>query len=213
MLEGRSRLLADGDRVVGWKLAFGAPHWLERLGTEGPLVGYLPEANVRAPGAAVSCEGWVGPVAEPEIAVYLGGDVTDPDRVVESISGLGPAIELADVDFPPEQVEEALAGNIFHRAVVLGEPDHSRVDGSLDGLVGRITRNGEPFAEVGELGALTGRIVPILGHVARLLEAEGIRLRAGEVIITGSVVPPIPVRPGDVIGFELAPLPPISVRV
>jgi 2-keto-4-pentenoate hydratase len=46
-----------------------------------------------------------------------------------------------------------------------------------------------------------------------MLPAFGQQLRAGEVVIMGSVVPPLPVQPGDEIVFQLSPLPPISVRV
>lgn len=152
-------------------------------------------------------------MAEPEIAVFLGTDVEDPDRVVESISGLGPAIELADVDSPPEDIGDVLEGNIFHRAVVLGQPDHLRVDGTVAGLRARITKNGSEIADTEDLEALTGGIASILGHVAGLLLASGERLRAGEVVIAGSVIPPIPIRMGDEVTFELVPLPPISVTV
>ena len=213
MLERRARLVAQGEGTIGWKLGFGAPAWLDRFGLAGPLVGFLPESRVRQSGATVSCRGWVKPVAEPEIAVYLGIDVEEPERAAESISGLGAAIELADVDPPPEDIGDVLAGNIFHRAVVLGEPDPSRAGGSVSGMRAKVSRNGSEIAETEDLEALTGGIVSILGHVAGLLLAAGERLRAGDVVIAGSIVPPIHVEPGDEIGFELVPLPPISVSV
>jgi 2-keto-4-pentenoate hydratase len=37
-LETRAGLLADGAKPLGWKAGFGAPEWLTKLGTEGPLV-------------------------------------------------------------------------------------------------------------------------------------------------------------------------------
>jgi len=211
MLAQRNILLESGETMAGWKLAFGAPRWLERFGLDGPVVGYLPASNVREPGASVSCEGWTMAVAEPEIAVYLGRDIEDADRVTEAIAGLGPAIELADVDSPPDDLSEVLEGNIFHRAVVLGRPDSSRVD--LTGMLGRVSKNGSEIAVPTDLESLTGNLVAILGHTARLLETSGERLRAGEVVIMGSVVPPIAVEPGDRVEFELTPLPPISVTV
>ncbi|MEX0863970.1 MAG: fumarylacetoacetate hydrolase family protein [Acidimicrobiia bacterium] len=213
MLDQRRRVLERGEGTIGWKLAFGAPVWLEKLGLTGPLVGFLPESSRKAPGSTISCQGWVDPVAEPEIAVYLGSDVLEPDRVVESISGLGAAIELADVDSPVEDIGQVLEGNIFHRAVVLGPPDHSRVDGSVAGMRARISRNGSEIADTEDLEALTGRIVSVLGHTAALLRAAGERLGAGDVVIVGSVIQPIKVHPGDEITFELVPLSPISVSV
>lgn len=213
MLANRSEHLARGERVIGWKLGFGTPSWLEKFGLDGPLVGFLPEPRRHRSGATVSCREWVNPVAEPEIAVYLGRDVDDPGRAADSISGLGPAIELADVHPPPEDIGDVLAGNIFHRAVILGEPDPTRTDGSVAGLRARVSRDSSELADTSDLESLTGEIVSILGHAAVLLGSVGEALRAGDVVIMGSVVPPIPIRPGDEITFELAPLPPISVQV
>ncbi|HUG32232.1 MAG TPA: hypothetical protein VMM14_05005, partial [Acidimicrobiia bacterium] len=122
LLAQRSDVLESGGRTIGWKLGFGAPAWLEKFELSGPLLGFLPESRSHPPGATVSCEGWVRAVAEPEIAVHIGRDVDDPSRAAAAVSGLGAAIELADVDSPPDDLEETLAGNIFHRAVILGEP-------------------------------------------------------------------------------------------
>ena len=213
MLDRRSRLIEEGERMIGWKLAFGAPERLRQFGLAGPLVGFLAESNAKSSGAEVSCQGWVNPVAEPEIAVYLGNDVDEPDRVAESISGLGAAIELADVDPPPEDLGAVLAGNIFHRAVILDRPASSRSGGSVAGMRARIANNGTEVADTADLEALTGNLVAILGHTSRLLQKAGARLQAGEVVIAGSIVPPIAVRPGDEITFELVPLSPISVTV
>lgn len=213
MLDQRAGLIEEGERMIGWKLAFGAPERLRQFGLAGPLVGFLAESNSRSAGAVVSCQGWVHPVAEPEIAVYMGNDVDEPDRVRESISGLGAAIELADVNPPPEAVGAVLEGNIFHRAVILGKPDYSRAGGSVAGMRARIANNGSEIADTADLEVLTGNLVSILGHTSRLLQAAGAGLKAGEVVITGSIVPPIPVRPGDEITFELVPLSPISVTV
>jgi 2-keto-4-pentenoate hydratase len=133
--------------------------------------------------------------------------------VAESISGLGAAIELADVDSPPDDLGRVLEGNIFHRAVVLGPPDHSRGGGSVVGMRARITNNGSEIADTEDLAALTGDLLSILGHTARLLQAAGAKLKEGEVVIAGSVVPAVPLRPGDEVKFELVPLLPISVNV
>lgn len=214
MLDQRQRAIEAGDRAIGWKLGFGAPASLERFDLHAPLVGFLIGSRAHETGSQVSCAGWKGAVAEPELAVHIGRDL-DPgdDDVAGAISGLAPAIELADVDPPPEDIAEVLAGNIFHRAVVLGDPDSAGAGGAHTGLEARVTRDGGELARTADLTALTGDLLTIVGHTARLLGAAGERLRAGDVVITGSIVPPIRIEPGQEIGFELAPLPAITVRV
>jgi 2-keto-4-pentenoate hydratase len=96
--------------------------------------------------------------------------------------------------------------------VILGDPGQVRGAG-LAGMRARVMKNGSEVADTADLETLTGEMGPILRHTAALLGEAGERLRAGEVVILGSVVPPIPLQPGDEITFELVPLPPISVRV
>jgi 2-keto-4-pentenoate hydratase len=45
-----------------------------------------------------------------------------------------------------------------------------------------------------------------VAHVAATLARSGLELRAGEVIICGSIVPAISVAPGDEVDVRLEPL-------
>lgn len=212
MLARRSEVLATGARPIGWKLGFGAPTWLDRFGLTGPLVGFLTDATRYPSGATVSCEKWSNPVAEPEIAVHIG-EVVDPNHAEEAIAALGPAIELADVHSPLENIEEMLAGNIFHRALMLGEADPTRAGGLVTGLRARVRCDGAEVANTTDLEVLTGGLAAILGHAAALLASAGEAIRPGEVVIMGSVIPPLPVKPGQQVSFELTPISAVSVSV
>ncbi|MGH6769983.1 MAG: fumarylacetoacetate hydrolase family protein [Xanthobacteraceae bacterium] len=205
-----------GDTPLGWKVGFGAPAAMAKLGIAAPLVGFLMRPALLPPGGVVSLAGWTKPVAEPEIAVHMGHDLptgADIATVKSAIAALGPAIELADLDRPPDDVEAILAGNIYQRHVVLGMPDASRAGGRTDGLSCHIMRGGAECARTDEPQAATGDILTIVRHVADLLAAFGERLRAGEVIITGSVVPPLFVEADeDGIEFVLEPIGDVAVR-
>jgi 2-keto-4-pentenoate hydratase len=215
-LARRSAALAAGEDVLGWKVGFGSPAAMERLGIDAPLVGFLTRRALVAPAASVAVGGWTKPVAEPEIAVHLATDVepgSTPEAVTAAIGGLGPAIELADVDREPDDVEAILAGNIFQRAVALGAVDPSRAGGVVEDLEGRVYRNGQEEAHTTNIEALTGGLVPLVRHVADLVAAFGEKLRAGDVVIAGSVVPPLTVRPPEEIRFRLAPVGDVAVRL
>jgi len=214
-LRWRSELLAAGKKPLGWKLAFGGPAALERLRTNAPLVGFLMADAVVASGSTISFAGWKKPAAEPELTVYLGKDLhADADRktTMDAIAGLGAAIEIADVDHPSDDVEGTLARNIYQRQVVLGGRDTAHAGGALPGLNARVFRNGAEMASTSDFEALTGELITIVGHVANLLAHFGETLRAGEIIIAGSITPPIWVEPGETIGFHLEPLQPILVN-
>ena len=211
----RRKKLDAGQKSLGWKVGFGAPAAMARLGLESPLVGFLTDRALVASGAAVSLTGWTKPAAEPEIAVYLGSDLeggVDRTAAAAAIAGIGPAIELADVDRPPDDVEAILAGNIYQRHVILGHRDGSRAGGRLDGVLARVIRNGDEIARTADPQALTGELIDIVRHVASTVAAYGERLRAGEVIIVGSIVPPLWVEPGEELVYALDPIDTVSVR-
>ena len=214
-LAERRERLGSGERAVGWKLGFGAPAALERMAIDGPLVGFVTDAGLAPDGVEVPVADWANPWFEAEIAVHLGADVPgDADRevVVDAISGLGPAIELADVDAPPgEDPEPVVAGNIFHRRVILGPADRERR--SAEGIRAATRRNGELVAETDDPEALTGELVTIIGHAAATLAACGEALRAGDVLIAGAVVPPLQVGPGDELEADLGLLGSLRVRL
>jgi 2-keto-4-pentenoate hydratase len=215
-LRERDGLISAGRRPLGWKAGFGAPASLERFGLDGPLIGFMTDASVIADGSEVDITGWGRGVAEPEIYAVLGSDIdpgAGPDATRTAVAALGPAIELANIDPPPEEIEEILAGNIFHESVVLGDEDPARRRADLAGLEARIDVNGEELYRTTHLEDLTGRIVEVLCHLAALLGEHGETMRAGDVVICGSVVPPIDLAPGTTVVFELHPMKPISVSV
>src|SRR5215475_4864857 len=192
-LADRRARIAAGEKPIGWKVGLGAKPAMERLKITMPVVGYMMGKSVIPNGSTASVAGWIQPVAEPEIAVYMASDLAggaSREAAMRAVGSLGPAIELADLAAPPTDVEATLAGNIFHRSVILGPPDAARAGVKLDGLVGLIFRRGEQVARQEDLQANIGNIVDIVAHVAGTLAASGEKLRAGDVIITGSIVPP-----------------------
>jgi 2-keto-4-pentenoate hydratase len=210
------KLTSGRSALLGWKVGFGAPAAMEKLRIVSPLTGFLLTENQLPSGTVCDLKGWVKPVLEPEIAVHLGRDLAagcSDDDVRAAIAGLGAAIELADLTFAPEDPERILAENIYQRHVILGAVDRSRAGARLDGLTGRLFVNGSETASTVDLEANTGKLVTIVRQVADTLGAMQETLRAGQVIIAGSVVPPVFVLPEHAeIAFRLDPLETLSVR-
>ena len=214
-LLSRQKAISDGAKPIGWKVGFGARAMLDRLNLEKPLVGFLTDRGRVPSGETVSLAGWVKPVAEPEIAVHIGSDLASGGEaaVRAAIKAIGPAIELADLDPPPDDVAKALAGNIYQRRVIVGPADASRAGGKLDGIRLVVRRNGAEVANTTDLEASTGKILAIVGHVAEVLSHFGERLKAGEFVICGSVVPAFFLEASDnEFAYDLEPVGLISVR-
>ena len=195
----RREMLAQGAEPIGWKVAFNVRATQEKLGIDRPLAGFLTTDGLLEDGAEWSLGNNGAVIVESEVGVELGEDA-------RSIVALLPALELAD---PPDlsiELEQILAGNIFHRAVAFGP----RVQASEPGA-GRILVNGEeqhalaPRETAARLDEMVAAIADRLGEV-------GERLRPGERIITGVLAPPHPARPGDRVRLELEALGGVELR-
>jgi 2-keto-4-pentenoate hydratase len=209
-LELRRQLVEDGARPIGWKLGLGTPAAMEKLGTAAPLVGFLTDRGLLEPGSTCAVAGWGKPMAEPEVASHLATDVpggVDQAGAATAIAALGAAFELVDLG-DASDVEEILAGDIFHRHVVLGPADAS----AGESLRAEIRLGAADAKLVEDPYTLTGAPAKAVAHVATHLAAFGETLRAGDVIIAGSIVPALAVAPGDRLRYRLEPLAEVIVQ-
>ena len=194
MLMRRRELCAAGAEPLGWKVGFNVPEIQQKLGIDRPLAGFLTTDSL------IEDEWGEYPViVESEVAVEIGSDG-------RSIAALLPALELAD---PPDlelELEQILAGNIFHRAVAFGP----RVETEAPGA-GRIVVNGE---EQHALSAeqTAANLEAMVEAVAGRLKDAGEELRAGDRIITGVLAPPYKAEPGDTVRLELDALGGVELR-
>lgn len=209
-LARRAELLAHGAEPVGWKVGFNLPAVQEAFGITEPISGFLTTASVIRAGKPHSLAGATQPMAEPELAIHIGAELApdcSPVAAEEAIVAFGPAIEVADVHPPRTDIAEIVATNVYHRAVLLGEPVRGA---SLAGVVARVAFNGE---ELGDADPLEAALDPVavVRIIARTIAAGGERLRPGDAIIAGTLMPPPVVSPGDELALDLGPLGSLSL--
>jgi 2-keto-4-pentenoate hydratase len=215
-LAKRRARIAAGERPLGWKVGLGAPATMERLSLQAPVVGYLMQRALVLSGSTVSFAGWTRPVAEAEICVRMASDLragATPEAAIAAIKEILPAIELADFDPPPtpNNLDVLLEADIYQRHVVLC--GNTRFGGSVGGLTSRVFRRGDVVNTTTDPEALTGKLGDIVAHVANTLAAYGEKLAAGDVIITGSITPPIMIDTDETeIAHALDPIGEVSVN-
>jgi len=216
-LAKRRERMGKGEKPLGWKVGFGAPASLQRLGLAAPCVGYLMQRALLLSGSTVSLAGWAKPVAEPEIAVRMARDLrggASAEEAAAAVKDIFPAIELADLADPPtpDNLDTVLEGDIYQRHVILCGNTRPGLD--LSGLTSRVTRRGAEAARSTDPQALTGKLVDIIAHVASVLAAFGEKLAAGDVIITGSITPPINIEADETeLAHAVDPIGEVSVRL
>ena len=210
-LTERRRRIEEGEASLGWKLGMGVPAAMAKLGTDAPLVGYLLAPARVEDGGTVSLDGWGTAKLEPEIAVHMGADLAAGASRADAeaaIAGLGPAIELVDLDPSADDPEAILAADIFQRHVLLGPVTEGA---TAAGTSARALKNGDEAAATADATEATGDPVDLVLHVANVVGAAGEGLLAGEVVICGSVVPALDVAPGDTVEVQLDPLGSLTV--
>ncbi len=216
LLARRDKEVTAGVRQVGWKIGFNTAAIQQALGITQPVVGYLLDRGVTPDGATVSLGGWGKPAVEVEVAIRVDDDL--------GVAGLAPALELVDLDISFADLEVVLAGNICQRGVVFGtevpgvepwavvaEVTRERVTGDNGDAGG-----GDPGAASRELVAEGGRVgedpAETVAFVRSFLATHGSSLESGHRIIAGSILPPIPVEPGDALDVDFGPLGRLSVH-
>jgi 2-keto-4-pentenoate hydratase len=215
-LAKRRARIAAGEKPLGWKVGMGAPTSMQKLGLAAPLVGYLMQRALLMSGSTASLKGYVRPVAEPEIAVRMARDLpggATADAALAAVKEILPAIELADLDPPPapNNLDAVLEGDIFQRHVLLC--GNTRASGSVSGLTSRLIRRGAEANRTTDPEALTGKLGDIVAHVANTLAAFGEKLSAGDIIITGSITPPLMLEPDETtLTHALDPIGEVSVN-
>lgn len=206
--------LAAGERILGWKLGFGSPTAMATLGIGAPLVGFLTSRAVLPSGSRVPIEGWVKPAVEPEIAIHMKTDLgpgSSVDQARDAVAGLSPALEIVDLDQPLDDVVAALAGDIFQRHVIVGEPDLGRAGADLTDVQISVSNRGALIGSTKDPEANTGRLLDLVVHVATWAGRMGRRLEAGQIIIAGSVIPIIFAQAGDAVDYVCHPMGSLSV--
>lgn len=180
-----------GWKQVGWKLGFGSDHGKQLLGIEQPLVAGLFDVGQRAPGSVIDVSQLTNPMVEPELAVWIEHSCpagASAEEVMRSVAGIIPAIEVADVSFPPRDPVSVVAGNIYQVHWIAGDYSQSGWR-SPDGL--RVSvRAGDAAWEQSDPESMTGSLAEGLLQCHRVAHAVGRGLLAGDIVLLGSVIPP-----------------------
>lgn len=204
---------AGGERI-GWKIAINAPAVQAPFGLRGPLLGHLLRERRFASGSVLTIAEPGVILVEVEVALRLGCDLA-PGATGEAceaaIAGLAPALEFLAVNVPIDDLEAAIAGNAFHAAVILG-PEIPPAGFATNALELALHVDERPPVAL-DPALLVGEPAAIARFAADLLAAFGEPLRAGELILCGSLNPATRVGRGSTIDATLAPLGRVGARI
>jgi 2-keto-4-pentenoate hydratase len=211
-------LLADGDRVIGYKVGLTSRAMQRMIGVDSPDYGPVLASTVYADGDEVPVDRFIQPKLEAEIVFVLGSRLAGPGVGItdarRAIAGAVAAMEIVDSRIQDWRIK--LADTVADLASNGAAVTSSRlvpVDGLDTRLVGMtLTRNGE-LIDTGAGAAALGDPVAVVAWLANVLGADGVALEPGHLIMTGSLHGAVPMNPGDVFRAEFDRLGPVTVRV
>ncbi len=196
----------SGQRIVGWKIAATSTAGQRHIRVDGPLAGCLLSARAVEAGARISLAGNNMKVAEAEFAFRMGqplpsrAAVYSVAEVLAAVASLHPAIEVPDSryeDFTRVGAAQLIADVACACWYAIGPA--ARADWRARDLVQHgvaAYRNGV-LAGQGSGANVLGDPRAALAWVANELCTHGEGLRAGDVVITGTCLTPVPVSAGD----------------
>jgi 2-keto-4-pentenoate hydratase len=194
--------LKEGRRVVGKKIGLSSKAMQDLLGVREPDYGHLLDDMVVLNGQPVATDRLLNPRCEGEIAFLLGRDVIGPGVTVADVlaatEAVTPALEIVDSRIRDWKIkiQDTIADNGSSARVVLGDkltPVHD-LDLRLVGMV--FMKNGQVVATGAGAAALGHPAASVAWLANKLLEFD-ISLKAGEIILSGSLVTAPPVAAGD----------------
>jgi 2-oxopent-4-enoate/cis-2-oxohex-4-enoate hydratase len=199
----------DGESIVGKKIGVTSAPVQEMLGVYQPDFGFLTDAMSVEDGSDIVIEGQlIQPRAEGEIAFRLKHDLIGPgvteEDVLDATETIIPCFEIVDsrIDDWKIKIQDTVADNASCGVYVLGEREVDPRDLDLPNLKMSVYKNGELHSE-GLGSAVQGNPLTAVAWLANTLGEFGIPFKAGEVILSGSLVPLIPVVAGDKMSMEI----------
>ena len=196
-------------KIVGKKIGVTSAPVQEMLGVFQPDFGFLTDGMVFEDGADISIEQHlIQPRAEGEIAFRLKTDLAGPgvteQDVLDATETIMPCFEIVDSRIHDWniKIEDTVADNASCGVYVLGKNEVDPRDYDLPNLHMKVYKNGELHSE-GLASAVQGNPLTAVAWLANTLGEFGIPFKAGEVILSGSLVPLIPVVAGDRMSLEI----------
>ena len=185
-------LVSRGERVAGWKVGFTTAALQERHGVTEPVLGFLLGSGVFGSGDALPVSRFVSaPGVEVEVAFLLKPDLAGPGVTAASallaVEGALPALELIDFRLSgTPRGTDVIADGVSANAIVLGRAltPLAGIDLALEGVV--FEQDGQIVATQTAAEVLGNPLVS-LAWAANALGRMGRGLRAGDLVMTGSI--------------------------
>jgi 2-keto-4-pentenoate hydratase len=181
-----------------------------QMGVEQSDFGHLTDAMFLTDTEPIELSRYLQPRIEPEIAFVLGRDLAGPASAADAAAAVEfvlPALELIDSRIRDWKITlpDTVADNASSGGVVLGN-NPTRLAGLDLALTGCLLARDGRVVDTGAGGAVLGNPLNALVWLANTIAAHGVTLRAGDVVLPGSITASMPVVAGQTVTASFAGL-------
>ena len=223
-------------RPAGYKIGLTSVVMRRMCGLDQPVAGVILERRVHRGPARIASRDFVRLGVESELCLVIGQDLPlrpSPctlEEAARAVGGVAAAFELVDdreADYARLDACSLIADNSWNAGVVLGEVAPLRAGSPLGmdsplraastsidiGALGGVLRINGQVADRGNSADALTHPFAIVQWLSEHLRSRQSHLRAGDLVMTGSVVATRFAKPGEHYHFELTGLPPAELRV
>ncbi len=186
--------------VAGAKIATTTKVMQQLMGIDHPCGGAIFARTIHVSPATLRTADYVNLRIESEIALKLGADLPASgapwtrETVAPAVAGAMAAFELIEdrnADYTHTEAASLIVENCWNGGVVIGTPKPASC-AALVGITGRLTIGGKAAGD----GAAEDPCAT-LAWLANHLAERGRDLKAGMVVITGSLIPTVSIASGQ----------------
>jgi 2-oxo-3-hexenedioate decarboxylase len=200
---------ARGETPVGRKVGFTNRGIWAEYGVSAPMWAHVYDSTVtyfEEPAGRLAIGHLVQPRLEPEIVLHFAGapsPAADEAELLSSVDWIAHGFEIVQSHFPDWkfQLPDSIAGFGLHGALIVGPrrrvEDLGNVDGTLRTFTIALT-DGHVQAK-GAGSNVLGSPIAAARHLLQVLKDQHQfePVQAGEIVTTGTLLPPPPIRRGQ----------------
>lgn len=189
---------------TGWKVALNVPSMQRRLGLTRAVAAPIYTLDIAENGARLVVPAEARLHVEAELAVRLKADLLAPKTAEELrawVACYAPALELVDYQKSRDGLSAMFGHSFFHAGVVLGDWQSADAFEALSpDLPTAVDADGRRYPRLADTVPLD--VLEALAGLLQRVLAAGATLRAGEIVICGSYIEPVPLLPGKVVSVS-----------
>jgi 2-oxo-hept-3-ene-1,7-dioate hydratase len=213
--------LAAGRRVIGHKIGLTSKAMQNAVGIDQPDSGFLLDDMLFRDGGIVPVDRFIGLRVEAELAFVMKTDLAGPDcTIFDALSAtdfVTPALEILDTRIfrkdpdtgATRTVLDTISDNAANAGIVIGGRPF-RPDSQDMRWIGAICAKNGAVEETGIAAGVMNHPANGIAWLANNLAPHGERLRAGQIVLSGSFIRPIEVARGDTIQADYGPFGTVS---